>query len=63
MTTFNIIGMNTGFLKGTVKGIDYQDAENKCFAKGIDMYDEYMLIDAKQEVKSGIPYIEEILNG
>ena len=28
MITFNIIGMNTGFKKGTVNGLNYQDAEN-----------------------------------
>lgn len=61
MITFNIIGMNTGFKKGTITGLNYQDAENKCLEKGIDMYDQYMLVDSKKEVISASLFINEIL--
>ena len=62
METFKIIGLNTGRLRGTVKGIDYQEAENKCLEKGIDMYDEYTLVHEKEEVYPASPFIDEILN-
>jgi hypothetical protein len=63
MATFNIINTTTGSLKGRVTGANYQDAETKCMEKGLDMWDQYMLVstDSKQEVIPAHPYIEEIL--
>ena len=62
MKTFKIIGMNTGFLKGTIKGTDLQDAENKASEKGIDLYDEYMLVSDDAELHPASSYIEDVLN-
>ena len=61
MIIFNIVNMNTGRLNGTVNGKNYTDAENKCLAKGIDMYDEYMLVDSNETIEPASIYIDEIL--
>ena len=62
MITFKIIGLNTGFYKGKIEGLDYQDAENKCLDKGLDMYDTYTLAPMSEKIVSASPLIEEILN-
>ena len=62
MTTFKIIGRETGFFAGMVKGADLEDCENLCLAKGLDMYDEYMLIDDDAKVHPASTYIEDVLN-
>tara|TARA_R110002095_G_scaffold109868_1_gene96232 strand:- start:891 stop:1133 length:243 start_codon:yes stop_codon:yes gene_type:complete len=61
MITFNILSLNTGRNCGTVKGIDYDEAQNKCLAKGINTYDTYMLEPKGAKQYSSPLYIEDIL--
>ena len=64
--TFNIIGMNTGRKRGTIKAINMQEAENRCIEKGLDMWDIYMLVsidDKQNEIHSprfNPNYMEEL---
>ena len=61
MKTFNIIGMNTGFLKGTITAKNFDEAEAKCLNDGIDIFDLYMIVCSDEEIISGSPYIEDII--
>ena len=61
MKTFNIIGMNTGFLKGTITAKNFDEAETKCLKDGIDIFDLYMVVWADEEIISASPYIEDII--
>mgnify|MGYP003640363497 FL=1 len=59
--TFNILSLNTGRNCGTVKGVDYDEAQNKCLAKGINTYDTYMLEPKAAKQYDSPSYIEEVL--
>jgi len=62
MITLKIIDMETGFIRGKVKGKDQQDCENLCLAKGVNIYDDYFLISEDEDFEPASPYIEDIIN-
>lgn len=62
MQHFRIINRNTGFQRSVIKAENYDIAEQRCLEKGIDMYDEYMLVPYDSYVHPAHSLINEIIN-
>lgn len=61
MTTFSIVGINTGYFRAIVQGESLDHAREICLEKGLDMYDVFTLVPYYETITPETTHISEII--